>query len=400
MFAVKAALRPLIRRKFRSLAVLVVSIVLVLFLNIYANAINQQRQNLDELYANIEVTAYIVDLNGNAEGLEINEKVIISPLENSGFIREGVYTQKIVGVIGPWQDEDIYEIAYDTRNTSILLGSNDVSVLPQQPEFMDGYDETLFEMEEMVCIVGEDFIADHNLSLGDELQFTARDIKRYPIQSASDFSLATVSLKIVGVYRSPVRPSLIYCPLAVASDINSGFGKPPIMNSASFILQNTKDLNRFRELLMDMNFVNQQAAPGSSSQGFSFIINDRVLKSATASVENYISFTNALYPVIYLLCAGIGFIVSYLLIRTRKPEFAIMRSLGASRAASFFTFHIEQGLLCLLGAALGLVSSTLFTGQYSLESGFGYVSFYLVGSGVAIMAMNRVNVIEILTARE
>jgi ABC-type antimicrobial peptide transport system permease subunit len=151
---------------------------------------------------------------------------------------------------------------------------------------------------------------------------------------------------------------------------------------------------------MDMNFVNQQAAPGSSSQGFSFIINDRVLKSATASVENYISFTNALYPVIYLLCAGIGFIVSYLLIRTRKPEFAIMRSLGASRAASFFTFHIEQGLLCLLGAALGLVSSTLFTGQYSLESGFGYVSFYLVGSGVAIMAMNRVNVIEILTARE
>jgi len=156
--------------------------------------------------------------------------------------------------------------------------------------------------------------------------------------------------------------------------------------------------------LMDLGFVNQQAGTeGSNKRDLSFIINDRLLKNATASVQNYIDFTSALYPIIYLLCAGIGFVVSYLLIRIRKPEFAIMRSLGTSRVVSFFVFFIEQGLLCLLGSVLGIVISVITTGQFSLfqvGTGLGYVGFYLVGSGLAIAAMNRVNVLQILTARE
>lgn len=114
-------------------------------------------------------------------------------------------------------------------------------------------------------------------------------------------------------------------------------------------------------------------------------------------------FTTALYPVIYLLCAGIGFVVSYLLIRIRKPEFAIMRSLGTSKALTFLIFFAEQGVLCLLGAALGIFL-TLATTQHISAQQFvtviGYVVLYLVGASIAILTMNRVNVMHILTAKE
>jgi len=369
----------------------------------YANTIHQHRQTLDELHANIEVTGYITDLDDNIDGLKIERKTL-SGLENSGFIREGVYTQKIFGKVGAWQDGDIYRLSDYIGRSSVLNGINSAAAILQQPEYMDGYDEGLFESEEKVCIVSNDFLADHGLFVGAEVNFTAIDIKKYPVESESDIRRDTVSLKIVGVYQSFVTPAPIYCPLEIVNDISRSIGKPSVINSASFTLQNTQELNRFRGILMDLGFVNQQAGTeGSNKRDLSFIINDRLLKNATASVQNYIDFTSALYPIIYLLCAGIGFVVSYLLIRIRKPEFAIMRSLGTSRVVSFFVFFIEQGLLCLLGSVLGIVISVITTGQFSLfqvGTGLGYVGFYLVGSGLAIAAMNRVNVLQILTARE
>lgn len=403
MFVIKASLRQLFRRKLRSLVVIAVSLVIVLFLNMYANTINQHRQTLRELYANIEVSGYVTDLDDNIDGLQIERKTITG-LENSGFIRKGVYTQKIFGKVGAWQDGDIYRLSDRIGRSSALNGINSAAAILQQPEYMDGYDEGLFESEEKVCIVSNDFLADHGLFVGAEVNFTAIDIKKNPVESESDIRRDTVSLRIVGVYQSFVTPAPIYCPLEIVNDISRSIGKPSVINSASFTLQNTQELNRFRGILMDLGFVNQQAGTeGSNKRDLSFIINDRLLKNATASVQNYIDFTSALYPIIYLLCAGIGFVVSYLLIRIRKPEFAIMRSLGTSRVVSFFVFFIEQGLLCLLGSVLGIVISVITTGQFSLfqvGTGLGYVGFYLVGSGLAIAAMNRVNVLQILTARE
>lgn len=403
MFVFKAALRPLFRRRLRSLIVVAVSLVIVLFLNIYANSIDEHKQTLDKLHANIEVTGYITDLDGNIDGLRIDD-MLITALEGSGYIREGVYTLRIFGMMGPWQGVHTSWLTYYNRNSRTLVGTNSVSALSQPPEYMDGYDDKLFESEEMVCIVTDAFLNEHGLKIGEQVQFTAIETINYPVVSEGDVLYNTVTLKIVGRYMSYVNPGPIYCPLEIATDLCRNINKPLALSSAKFTLQNTQELNRFRDLLQGLDFVNQQAGSNSSrDQGLSFIISDRLLKNATSSVENYIAFTSALQPFIYLLCAGIGFVISYLLIRIRKPEFAIMRSLGASRTVGFLTFFIEQVFLCSMGAVFGLVVSTIITRQFSelqIISVLGYSSLYMMGSGLAIMAMNRVNVIKILTAKE
>lgn len=398
MFVVIAVLRPLFRRRLRSLIVVVVSLVLVLFLNMYEHTILQHHETLNELYANIEVTGYIADSRGNLDGLKVAYK-IIRELESSGFVRQGSYTLRLPGIIGTWEEVDIARVT-DTLNSPMLVGRNDIVALPQQLEFMDGYDEEMFAGEEMVCVVSHDFLAEHGLYIGAELMFTAIDIKKYPIEAQTDIGHATVPLKIVGVYQSFISPAPIYCPLAIATRACRNMGTSLYISSASFTLQNTRELNQLRNMLLKMGFVSPRTGSGSDNLGLSFTINDRLLKKAISSIENYIDFTKALYPIIYLLCAGIGFITSYLLIRIRKPEFAIMRSLGTSRVNSFFIFFVEQGLLCLLGTALGTAIMAAAVDQFSLGTGLGYICLYLVGSGMAITMMNRTNVVEILTARE
>ena len=65
MFIVKAALRTMARRRFKSLMVLAVSLVLVLFINMYTETISKHQVTLAELHENIEVTGYITDADAN-----------------------------------------------------------------------------------------------------------------------------------------------------------------------------------------------------------------------------------------------------------------------------------------------------------------------------------------------
>lgn len=378
-----------------------VSLMIVVFINVYANSIDQHRITLDELYANIEVTGYIANMEGSIDGLKIEDK-ITAELERSGFIKEGVYTLTTSGILGHWHDDNAMLVNY-TANIVWMEGTNSVSTLPQQPEFMDGFDEEVFKTSDNVCIVSDVFLDENFLVLGSHVDFTAIEIKNYPIASESDFLHDHVTLEIVGVYQTHVSPSPIYCPFEVTTNIFRNLDKPLAWNSARFFLQNTQELNRFRDLLRDLGFANTQVSTERNKDDLSFIINDRILKKATSSVQGYIDFSSILFPVIYIFCAGIGFVVSYLVIRIRKPEYAVMRSLGTSRTTSFFTLFTEQGLLCLIGAMLGLGISRLITGHAStlqIVAGLGYVVFYLIGAGLAVMTMNQVNVIKILTAKE
>ena len=99
MFIIKGALRTMARRKFKSAMVLAVSLVLVLFINMYSETISKHQATLVELHENIEVTGYITGAEANqVEDLNLDAD-IIQDLEGSGFISRGLYTLNRVNVI-------------------------------------------------------------------------------------------------------------------------------------------------------------------------------------------------------------------------------------------------------------------------------------------------------------
>ena len=57
---------------------------------------------------------------------------------------------------------------------------------------------------------------------------------------------------------------------------------------------------------------------------------------------------------IFTLVVAIGFVVSYLLTKSRRAELAVMRSMGAGKLKTFFILFIEQLILCIFGAIIGI----------------------------------------------
>jgi len=410
MFLAKAALRMLTRRKFKNLAVIGVSLALVLFINMYAESIVKHQAAINDLHAGIEVTGNITSHDGSSlDDLDISGYVI-GLLEESGFIAQGLYTRNLRFLQGPWPQLEPVELYLTLVSAPKLVGATDIAAISsfasesaELPEYLEGYDQGLFSSKERVCIVSGNFLQENGLELGDKIKLTVAENQK---EIKDSYCHGTVILQIAGVYQSnKLYNDPLYCPGEAMQDICREIGLTLAWDSARFIIANTQQLNHFKALLRRLGFVSLNEVQGEeiSEDRRGFIINDSILTDATAGVTGYIALSRILYPIIFLLCAGIGFVVSYLLVRLRKPEFAIMRSLGTSRAAGFMTFFLEQALLAVIGAGLGIILTLAIVQgnapiQYAIIA--GYLICYLVGAAIAISTLNRVNVIQILTAKE
>jgi len=133
------------------------------------------------------------------------------------------------------------------------------------------------------------------------------------------------------------------------------------------------------------------------------VLNDVSFNNAVAGIKQQMRYISILYPCLYVLAGIIALVVSYLLVVSRKAEFATMRGLGAPRLCSFLSFFLEQGILLLIGAGLGMTLWLLSWGAPSslhLWLSAGFVVCYLAGSAISIAVMNRASALAILADRE
>jgi len=104
-----------------------------------------------------------------------------------------------------------------------------------------------------------------------------------------------------------------------------------------------------------------------------------------------------------VLVGIIATVASYLLVVSRKMEFAIMRGLGTTRIRSFFSFFIEQTFLCILGLIIGFSLWQFLWGTpriLHLALTAGFLVCYLLGSAISITIMNQTNVFTILSDKD
>ena len=103
----------------------------------------------------------------------------------------------------------------------------------------------------------------------------------------------------------------------------------------------------------------------------------------------------------FAVVAVIGFFLCFLLARSRKSEFAIMRMLGESVSRITVKALREQFVLCAAGIVLGAGTVTL-TGSGQMEPAIcgGILLCYTLGAAVAVMMTVHVNVMEILRDKE
>ena len=97
-------------------------------------------------------------------------------------------------------------------------------------------------------------------------------------------------------------------------------------------------------------------------------------------MKNSIFLNKFASVIVFILSAGAGFLTGFLIIRSRKREITLMRTVGESNREVYFNFALEQMACAIVGIAFG--------GAYNLWDPIGqlliFAVVYYVGLSVAL----------------
>lgn len=407
MFVIRTIHKNIIRHLKKSILSILITILIVFFLFLYFQNIKENETQLINLRDTLPVTARICNLDGSQEvGLQIDfEK--IQQIHESGMVTDEVTTTQAYA--------NLTDTNVSSRRPEFsFIGTNDISAFsafsPHDITYIENYNDTFLSGEEAVCIVRDKFLKEHKLNLKDEFGINVYAPK-YDAKGWQTFTyqkLGIVKLKVIGSYNSNDRdlsdelPDII-SPIGFIVSIYEGGHTKCYASSGSFTLNDPLKLNQFKRNMKEIGFLSVDMQAGFSRVGEALIINDETfILSATQLTESLI-LLKSLAPLIFIIVAMIGFITSYLLMQSRQNEFAIMRSLGTSKKKCFQIIFLESILLVLLGSLLGVVGAAFITNINHMTMGLVsaiFVLFYMLGTVIALLLLNRFSVMAILSKND
>lgn len=458
-FTQKIVFRSIFRGKWRSAIVPPVAAILVIFIGLFCADLDSYQGKRETVYDDVPVTAYLTNYQGKLiDGLRVPQSTIDS-IVGSGYIAKTYGSVKLNYLYSGIEGKELTPVlvptnsfAYDTFYEMVLrqpmvVGTNNVASAPEfffagdvAFTFLDGYDESCFEGDEPVCMLNKPFMEENGIALGDTIVLTVfADRDMYV-----DFT--EISLKVVGIYPKLTGRNSIYSnikslddtlltytltqetflwflynravmdnPDFYITDVRDGdmlysigvdgvtYGSYSIeqtYRSVSFVLKNTEDLDGFKDAMEELGL---SSVGRLSRMRLSMVINEEQLQQTITMLDRHIAYMQTLFVIVYILTIGIGFVVSYLLTKSRRPEFAMMRSMGAGKGKTFFCFFAEQTILFIVGSLLGAVMLRLISGTFialQWQAFAGFALCYLVGIMIAAGMMNRLNVLETLGTKE
>jgi ABC-type lipoprotein release transport system permease subunit len=331
-----------------------------------------------------------------------------------------------------------------------LILTNDIETVPEfyyekdvPFTFLDGhgtgdFKKDYFMTDDFPCLMSAQFMQENGIELGDHVRITAywrySEYGQFTAQAFSfDFLVAGSYPRLSGadniyipfgfIKDSGILAEWYYVENSLDKNVLSNWKRQseldyqtwliydqwiktvtmrPFMkyNAVNFELENTRELAAFKDTLDELGF---STVGKISRQRIFLVIEDQTLTETVNNLNRHISYMEIVYNAMYALSIGIGFVVSYLLTKTRRSEFAVMRSTGAGAFRTFVVFFAEQAVLCLVGTLLGGAIGLLMPGgmhALRLYAILGYALCYWLGSAVSVAMTNRVNVLSILSAKE
>lgn len=409
-----------IRRSYtRSLAVLAVSLAFVLLLITLCSARTSQQQQLESILSSMPVPAVVSDIYGTrTDNLGLSNIYIQfvsagdSPLAE--YIKDACIRRamecRLADASGTLMDMAKVKLIGATylSSDSIYSEENGIHI-----RYFDGYDEAILNSSEPVCLVNEKLFA----QLGENmdtlwLDFTdVADARKKEIESAAAAGIhlpggGDVPLKRVKIAGLVTGGSsdILFCPWSMMGAIDQTIYGEVSADAISFTVANNREINALKDLLPTYfsqvspgAMVNPHAPPSPA-----IIINDATLVRVAAPIERNIQFLKVIIPMLLILSLSIGFLASFLTMRNRTAEFAIMRSLGTRQGKVFGTALLEQLAICALGTISGL-SIAAITNSISSEAVLYSCAFFMcfaLGAAIAAGRLVSVNVIDIMKAKE
>jgi hypothetical protein len=447
----KYALLSILRGSTRTLVVPLLAFAVIFFLGQLSNTTNNYEQQLDNIYENTTLVGRFTDIHGKQIGGQVIDNKMVKDLYQSGTIDSlsasvdvpSRYTGTPLHADG--MEEEVppmtvpmskyamesFRSSFETIGVGVkLIATNDFRTSPDfyyldniPVTFLEGYDESflaepLDDSGIMKALISRDLQERIGAVLGDVVRMSIYTTDEGRRTASFGDELDYYDLRIVGSYEQQGQMETMYIPFDALLDLfdiwdaemageDVGLTQEEIdqlsrgsFNSATFKLTDTKNLGQLKDFLSEYGY--SQVNKIGKLRTF-IVIDDAIFNNAVAGLQQQVRYVNTLYPFLYVLVGVIAFVVSYLLVVSRRMELATLRGLGASSLTTFMSFFLEQSLLCLIGVGLGMAAWRVLRGPFiplHLWLILGFVGCYFVGSALSIGIMNRRNLLAILTDKD
>lgn len=305
------------------------------------------------------------------------------------------------------------EFAYSSSIEAQWLEGYDSSFFSEQPtKGEDGY--IPIEQLENRCVIPTSMMEEYGIQLGDRIWLeTIRNENGVDVISQLGF-------RVVGAYVQPGRSDNIYVNLSALNGavaygsvqgglsgvyteqgqrfqvwFYGGAHSGSAYSGLTFRIPSCTDLTAVKQALYDMDL----SAVGNIRSVRNFVlINDAAYLTTERAATQRLWYMQHLFPVVYAIALGLGYLIAYLQGQSRKKELRTMRSVGASGGTAFWSLYWEQLMLALLGAALGagLCLALGWSTELGLLLTAAFAALWLLG---ALVSLSRANGRHILKNR-
>ncbi len=218
----------------------------------------------------------------------------------------------------------------------------------------EGYGESVFAGNDPVCLVPDAMVASTQAETGEkyvELAFI-----NYNTTPKKAYSCR---LRVIGTYRGGDGKA-IYCPYPICENVYRELGEPMSVQAIRAALQSNEDLEALRTVskkwFAEPNPMGEQT-PWESGvykyYPYALDINDDLLQRASATLQNSITVNRICAVLVLSLSTAAGLLIGFLMVRGRKKEIALMRTMGTSNGSIYRGFMLEQMVCFGLGILLG-----------------------------------------------
>lgn len=233
---------------------------------------------------------------------------------------------------------------------SALLTENGTQII-----WLPGYDESLFGGDEQACILPQAMY--HSLENGTEplrLQF------RYRAEGLSSVTETEIEIQVAGYFTGGNGSDYIYAPCKVLERVYAELKEERMIDRVSGTLSDNELLEELKQ-----NRNSWFAAPSPTgaptawgAHGYktytnALDIDDSLLVNAKTLLENSIAVNRICTVAVLALSAAAGFFIGLLVIRSRKREIGLLRSMGTANSAVFAGFALENLSCIVAGTLLG-----------------------------------------------
>lgn len=406
------------RRKAACLLVVVSTMAATVFMLFYPSLIDNTRKRLEETYSGITVTGsilsedkivpavsgsmwekmqqsgYFSSLYGSASFvIRTFPKDILEESAGEGASEQ----QKLIAfqnLLASFEEEDSGGVSGSMKACSSFSAEDELVRIREDIRWLEGYDESCLEGDERICIISDRW----GYAPGDTIPLLAR----VPVSKTQLEGI--FHLKVAGTYPGKITKFAAVMPLKTMEDltvaataVHKQAGNPYAwnfgLNAVYFTVRDNQQLDQIKAAITESGL--------RSNKLVRVRIDDRILKETVGPIESNLAQLEGSYLFFFVMIVAIGFLLSFLLARGRKPEYAVMRMLGESRLQVTLKALLEQFVLCLGGVLLGAAAVGII-GQEGFRPGVcaAILLCYTVGAAVAVLLTVRVNVMDILRDKE